>query len=131
MVCKKLDLAKSKLLYKFNTFDPKEWTIVKGSPKWSVGRRSIVGGSPDEPTHGQIFFRKPVKGDVVLEFDARTIAPSYHDIVWLWGARFDEEPWNAGFLGCLGGWWDDLAGIESLNAAVAASVIMYERKRCQ
>ena len=71
MVCKQLDLAKSKALYKFDTFNPKDWTIVKGTPKWKVSAKKIRGGGADEPTHGQIFFRRPVKGDVVLEFDPK------------------------------------------------------------
>ena len=122
MVCKKLDLAKSKELYRFRSFDPKDWTIVKGTPKWSVGRRSVIGGSPDEPTHGQIFFRKPVKGDVVLEFDAKIVSPSYHDLVWFWNTDFNGDPWGDGYLGCLGGWWDDMAGIEKLPDYLVSAI---------
>lgn len=121
LLCKRLDLAKSEVLYRFDRFDPKDWTRVVGTPKWKVGARRIVGGSPDEPTHGQIFFRKPVKGDVVLEFDARIVPPSYHDLVWFWNTDFDGKPWGAGYLGCLGGWWSDCAGIEKLpDYAVSA-----------
>ena len=72
-VCKKLDLAKSEVLHRFETFDSAEWTIVKGTPKWSVSPTAIRGGSPDELTHGQIFFNKPVAGDVILEFDAKIV----------------------------------------------------------
>ena len=60
-VCKRLDLAGSRLLYAFDSFDPKDWTRVIGTPKWTVSAKKITGGSPDEPTHGQIFFRKPVR----------------------------------------------------------------------
>ena len=42
-VCKKLDLAKSEVLHRFDTFDPAEWTIVKGTPKWSVSADAIRG----------------------------------------------------------------------------------------
>ena len=83
-----LRLSESELLYSFDTFDPADWTIVKHAPKWTVERDRISGGGPDEPTHGQIFFRTPVKGDVVMEFDARILPPSYHDIVWFWTTRF-------------------------------------------
>ena len=113
-VCKKLDLAKSEVLHRFETFDPAEWTIVRGTPKWSVSAEAIRGGGPDEPTHGQIFFNKPVAGDVVLEFDAKIVEPSYHDLVWFWNVDFDGNPWGAGYLGCLAGWWDGMAGIEKL-----------------
>ena len=76
ILCKRLDLAKSEVLYRFDSFDPADWTTVRGSPKWRVMPDKVIGGSPDEPTHGQIFFRKPVKGDVVMEFDARIVPPS-------------------------------------------------------
>ena len=125
-----LDLDGSELLHSFDTFRKEDWTVFKhgSEPKWEFRGETLAGGGLAETRHGQVFYKTPVKGDVVLEFDARTIAPSYHDIVWLWGARFDEEPWNAGFLGCLGGWWDDLAGIESLNAGYEPSAIHVHEK---
>ena len=122
MLTKTLDLAKSKVLYRFDTFNPKDWTIVKGAPKWTVAGKKITGGSPDEPTHGQIFFRKPVKGDVVLEFDAKILPPSYHDLVWFWNTDFDGDPWGDGYLGCLGGWWSGMAGIEKLPDYLVSSI---------
>ena len=109
-----LTLSECELLHSFEYFNPAEWTIVKHTPKWTVESSRISGGGPDEPHHGQIFFNKPVKGDVVMEFDARIIPPSYHDLVWFWNTRFDAEPWSAGYLGCLGGWYDNMAGIEKL-----------------
>ena len=111
-----LRLSECELLRSFETFDPAQWSIVKHTPKWTVEPGRIVGGGPDEPHHGQIFFNEPVKGDVVLEFDARILPPSYHDIVWFWNTRFggSPEPWSAGYLGCLGGWYADMAGIEKL-----------------
>ena len=111
-----LRLSACELLHSFETFDPAQWSIVKHTPKWTVEPGRIVGGGPDEPHHGQIFFNEPVKGDVVLEFDARILPPSYHDIVWFWNTRFggSPEPWSAGYLGCLGGWYADMAGIEKL-----------------
>ena len=111
-----LRLADCELLYDFKTFDPADWTIIRHTPKWVVQPDRISGGGPDEPHHGQIFFKTPVKGDVVMEFDARIIPPSYHDLVWFWNTRLDVEPWSAGYLGCLGGWFADMAGIEKLPA---------------
>lgn len=113
---KTLDLDKSEVLFQFDRFDPADWTLVKHPPKWQVSAEKIVGGGPDEPTHGQIFYKTPVKGDVVLAFDAKILPPSYHDLVWLWNVRFGdgEPPWTGGYLGCLAGWYNNMAGIEKL-----------------
>ena len=107
-------LRECELIRSFDRFDPADWTIVKHTPKWTVAPERISGGGPDEPHHGQIFCKTPVTGDVVMEFDARIVPPSYHDIVWFWNVRFGAEPWSAGYLGCLGGWYADMAGIEKL-----------------
>lgn len=122
ILCKRLDLSASAVLYRFDAFDPADWSVVRGSPRWKVSRRKISGGSPDEPTHGQIFFRRPVRGDVVMEFDARIVPPSYHDLVWFWNVDFGAEPWGAGYLGCLGGWWSGSAGIEKLPDYTVSSI---------
>ena len=129
ILCKRLDLAKSEVLYRFDSFDPADWTTVRGSPKWRVMPDKVIGGSPDEPTHGQIFFRKPVKGDVVMEFDARIVPPSYHDLVWFWNVNLRKKPWGTGYLGCLGGWWSNSAGIEKLPDFLVSAIAPSFRTR--
>lgn len=117
-----IDTAASGVLADLTTLDPDDWTLIKHAPKWTVTPGSIVGGGPDEPTHGQVFYAKPFRGDVILEFDARIIPPSYHDLVWFWNARFEEEPWSAGYLGCLSGWWSNSAGIEKLPNFIPSAI---------
>ncbi|MCI6288576.1 MAG: DUF1080 domain-containing protein [Lentisphaeria bacterium] len=107
-----IDLDKSELLYDFKTFSPEDWTITRHTPPWQVTPDAIIGGKPDEDKHGQIFFKEPVQGDIVMEFDAELVGNSYHDIVWWWATSLDQQPWGEGYLGCLGGWWNNLAGIE-------------------
>ena len=128
LIGQKIDLSKSELLYSFDTFNPADWTRVTGTPQWTVASDSITGGGPDEPRHGQIFYKTPVAGDIVLEFDAKIVPPSYHDIVWLYDARFDDPnppkyaPWSAGYLGCLQGWYGDYAGIEKIPKYEVAAI---------
>ena len=114
IVYKRIDLARSEIVREFDTFDPREWSIVVDSPKWEVLPDRIVGGGPDVRTHGQIFFSEPVEGDVVMSFDAKLLPPCDHDLVWFWNTRLDAKPWGEGYLGCLGGWFSDMAGIEKL-----------------
>jgi len=117
-----LDLEASEILRTFDTFDPAEWSIVRNLDRWELAGDRIRGGAPDAPFHGQIFNRTPVVGDVALDFETRIVPPSYHDIVWLWNVRFDAEPWSGGYLGCLGGWWSNMAGIEKLPDYVPSSI---------
>lgn len=119
---KTIDTERSEVLADLTPFVPGDWTLIKHAPKWTVTSGRIAGGSPDEPTHGQVFYRRPFAGDVLLEFEARIIPPSYHDLVWFWNTRFDAEPWSAGYLGCLAGWWSNSAGIEKLPAYVPSAI---------
>lgn len=107
-----IDLNLSEVIYDFKQFVPEDWNIIRHTPKWVVTGDAITGGGPDEPCHGQIFYKTPVKGEAILEFDAELIAPSYHDLIWWWDTRLDRDPWGDGYLGCLGGWFGNLAGIE-------------------
>lgn len=122
---RQIDLAKCERLYRFETFDPADWSITRNPPKWSCEGSRIVGDVEGRPCHGQVFYREPVAGDVVLSFDAELLPPCDHDLVWFWNVHLDRDPWGAGWLGCLGGWWGNLAGIERMPdmdpAAIAAA----------
>ena len=113
---KDLDLSKSELLYDFKTFDATDWQTTRNCPNWQVTEEAITGNVPENSSfrHGQIFYKTPVAGDIVLEFDARLIPPSYHDFVWLWNTKLEKDNFGSGYLGCLGGWFNNLAGIEKL-----------------
>jgi hypothetical protein len=112
LVGKHIDLAGSAVLHEFKKFNADEWIVV-GKPKWTVAGSSIIGG-PESDTHGQIFYKTPYAGDMVMEFDARLIAPSDHDIVWWYRTDLERKPWGKGYLAALGGWYRNLAGIESV-----------------
>ena len=72
-----IDLEKSELLYDFqDNFKAEDWTIVRGDSDWSVKSNAIRGTYKGPELHSQIFFNKPIKGDIIMEFDAKLIAPS-------------------------------------------------------
>ena len=120
LIDKRIVLKQSELLAEFSAFDLADWPHVWRKPRWRVENGRLLGGDPDEDTYGEIFYRTPFTGDVMLEFDAEILAPSYHDIIWFWKTTlfFGEERkrhpeiWGDGYLGCLGGWYANLAGIE-------------------
>lgn len=112
LIGKLIDLSNSRILKDFKNFNADEWTVV-GTPKWSVTGSSIIGG-PELDTHGQVFYKTPYQGDMIMEFDARLIAPSDHDIVWWYRTSLESKPWGKGYLACLGGWYRNRTGIESV-----------------
>ena len=127
-----IDLDKSELLYDFKNFKKDDWDIVRGDSDWIINDKAIRGIYKGPELHSQIFFNKAIKGDVVLEFDAKLLAPSEHDIIWLWKTSFEAEPWGEGYLGCLAGWYDDYLGIEKLpdyNARVLGRTYRLEPER--
>jgi len=89
---RRVDLTRSELLYRFERFEPGDWSITRHPPKWQCDGRRIVGDCGGIAQHGQVFYR---------------------------------EPWGEGWLGCLGGWWANLAGIERMPdmtpSAIAAA----------
>jgi len=119
---RRVDLTRSELLYRFDTFDAADWSITRHPPKWRCEGPRIVGDSEGLLNHGQVFFREPVEGDVVLSFDAELVAPCDHDLVWFWGVHLDREPWGEGWLGGLAGWWANLVGIERMPDMTPAAI---------
>lgn len=111
LVGKLIDLSSSPILHEFKIFDADDWIVV-GAPKWEVTNSSIIGG-PELDTHGQIFYKTPYQGDIIMEFDARLVAPSAHDIVWWYRTNLESKPWGRGYLAALGGWFHNRTGIES------------------
>lgn len=91
-----------------------EWHAKDG---WLIGRNPL--NAP-----GMIISRQDFYGDVVLDFRAKTVLPSTHDIDVMWSGSWDE-PTNTrstAYVAGLEGWWDGKVGFEKspdykLNAA--------------
>lgn len=122
IVGKSIDLEASELLFEEDfssgAIDPGDWVAV-GAADWTVRNGALVGSWPEdaELRHGQIFSRKQFQGDILMEFDARTVPPSDHDIIWWWGTTLNEEDshWDSGYLAGLGGWWSNKSGVEKIE----------------
>jgi len=119
---KSIDLKESELLLEEDFSSDgnlsSDWIEV-GSAAWSI-QNGVLEGKWEEGAklrHGQIFSRKQFQGDILMEFDAWTVLPSDHDIIWWWGTTLNEEKnhWKNGYLAGLGGWWRNKTGVERID----------------
>ena len=85
---------------------------VRGG-EWSVQHGWLTGKNPYN-TPGMIISRAEYKEDVMLEFRARTVLPSTHDIDVMWNGSwdFDTNKRSTAYVVGLEGWWDGKVGIE-------------------
>ncbi|QHW35530.1 hypothetical protein GZH47_32095 (plasmid) [Paenibacillus rhizovicinus] len=73
---------------------------------------------------GVIMSKRSFPGNVLIEFEGRTVLPSTHDIDMMWNASWDEQTGQRGaaYVAGIEGWWEGKVGIEkspgyTLNAA--------------
>jgi len=111
---KAIDLDRSPLLWQA-TFTPelleKEWQIRSGI--WRVEDGWLTGKNPlNEP--GMIIARDDFPGNVLLDFEARTVLPSTHDIDVMWNGSWDEliDQRGTAYVAGIEGWWEGKVGIE-------------------
>lgn len=111
---KLIDTEKSVRLayYDFQNSDAMEQWIVYGG-EWRVADGWLTGKNP-ENAPGMIIAKDDFPGNVMLDFEARTVLPSTHDIDVMWNGSVDPETNERGVSYVVGvaGWWDGKAGIE-------------------
>ncbi len=134
LIRKRVDLSKSVVLFA-DTCQPeslaRNW-IVKGG-EWSIRDGWLVGKNPwNNP--GMIISQADYPEDVILQFEAKTIGPSTHDIDFMWNGSWDDgkEQRGTAYVAGLEGWWDGKVGFEkspeySLN--VASQLFSFEAGR--
>lgn len=81
-----------------------EWGLEDG---WLTGRNR--GNFP-----GMIISKQDFFGAVMLDFEARTLLPSTHDINWMWSGSWNEETNTRAlaYVAGLEGWWTGKVGFE-------------------
>jgi hypothetical protein len=111
---KRIDLDKSPVLYNrplsAESFD-EDWEVR--SADWRYAEGSFWGTNPDAGP-GVIFSRRSFPGNVLVEFFARTVPPSTHDIDVMWNMTWDEvrNQRGASYVAGIQGWWTGNVGIE-------------------
>ena len=101
-----------------------DWRIYGGT--WTVEEGWLTGKNPDN-CPGMIIHRDDFPGNVMVDFEARTVLPCTHDIDFMWNGSWDQATGQRGlaYVGGLEGWWGGKVGIEKspeykLNALDAA-----------
>jgi hypothetical protein len=111
---KEIDPAGSKVLFNEPVsergFDA-AWRVHSGD--WRVEDGWLTGRNP-ENRPGMVFLKGDFPGDVMVDFDARTVPPSSHDINVMWNGCWDAAKNERGtaYVAGLEGWWEGKAGIE-------------------
>jgi hypothetical protein len=111
---KRIDLDNSPIVYNL-PFGPdsleKDWQVR--SAKWHVDGDWLCGVNA-ESKPGMVTSRHEYLGNVLLDFQARTVAPSKHDIDWMWNGSWDchANARGVAYVGGLQGWWEGKVGIE-------------------
>jgi hypothetical protein len=88
-----------------------DWHVENG---WITGYISKNAG-------GLLYSRASFPGDIVLSFDAKTVPPCDNDINFTWkteGWDKNSDDVGKGYIGGLGGWWVNKAGIEKYPGCV-------------
>jgi hypothetical protein len=111
---KNIDLEKSELLFNEPVSDKSfsaNWTVHCGN--WLVREGWLTGKNPDN-CPGMVFLNGDYPGNVMVDFEARTVLPCTHDIDFMWNGSWDKEKNQRGpaYVAGLEGWWTGKAGIE-------------------
>lgn len=111
---KLIDIDKSPILYT-ETFSSgglnERWRVYGG--EWKIEDGWLTGKNP-ENAPGMIICRDDFPGNVLLDFEARTVLPSTHDIDVMWNGCWDEVKNDRGtaYVAGVEGWWNGKVGIE-------------------
>ena len=123
---KRIDLEQSTVLYDRPFTEEslaEDWQVRGG--RWWIEDGWLTGKNP-ENNPGMVTSRADYFGNVMLDFEARTVLPSTHDIDCMWNGSWDEtaDRRDVAYVAGLQGWWEGKVGFEKspdykLNAATA------------
>jgi hypothetical protein len=81
--------------------------------RWTMQEEWLTGINNEESA-GMAIFRQDFPGNILLEFEGRTVPPSTHDVNFMWNGEWSDElnSCRNAYIGSLCGWHDQRAGIE-------------------
>lgn len=111
---KEIDLDKSLVLFETPiTENNLNRLFITHNSHWTVADGWLTGRNPDESA-GMAILRQDFPGDILMEFECRTILPSTHDINFMWNGEWSESLNSCGnaYIGSICGWYTGRVGIE-------------------
>ena len=126
---KTIDIGASTVLYDEPFTEgnlEKNWNIYSG--EWRVQDGWLTGKNP-ESNPGMIISKADFPGNVLMDFQGRTVLPSTHDIDFMWNGSWDEDKNCRGFGYVVGiqGWWEGKIGLEkSPEYRLTAATQLYD-----
>ena len=111
---KEIDLDSSRVLYDRPFTDATlaaDWQVRGG--QWRMEGEWLTGKHRDN-SPGMVTSRASWFGNVMLDFEARTVLPSTHDINCMWNGSWDEAKnlRSVAYVVGLQGWWEGKVGFE-------------------
>lgn len=114
LINKEIDTEGSRILFnELITPDNLDDHFLTYNIKWTVDEGWITGRNPDE-TAGMAILKHDFPGNILLDFEARTILPSTHDINFMWNGEWSDNLNSCGnaYVGSICGWYNNRIGIE-------------------
>ena len=114
LISKEIDVSKSAVLFnKPITAENLKTDWETHNCPWTVNDGWLTGKNPEESA-GMALLKEDFLGNILLEFEGRTVYPSTHDIDFLWHGEWSDSlnSCGVGYIGGLSGWWTGRTGIE-------------------
>ncbi len=114
LIDKEIDLVNSPVLFNkpITAKDLKtDWDIYNCS--WTIKSGWLDGRNSNESA-GMAMLKQNFPGNILLQFEGRTVYPSTHDIDFMWNGEWCDKlnSCGVGYIGGLSGWWSGRTGIE-------------------
>ena len=111
---KRIKLDESEVLFRRNDFSQEDLPLFTfHHSEWSIEDGWLTGKNPGNHP-GMAILKEDFPGNILVEFKARTVSPSTHDINVMWNGEWLDSLDQRGiaYVAGLEGWWTGKVGIE-------------------